>query len=73
MALIKCAECGKELSEKAVACPGCGAPSPVKSLVPAEPGTSSGAAGLALLAMVITGLGLAAWAIKFWIEARSGT
>jgi hypothetical protein len=26
MALIKCAECGKEVSEKALACPGCGAP-----------------------------------------------
>jgi hypothetical protein len=26
MALIKCAECGKEISDKAVACPNCGAP-----------------------------------------------
>lgn len=26
MALIKCAECGKEVSDKAEACPGCGAP-----------------------------------------------
>lgn len=26
MALIKCAECGKEISDQAVACPGCGAP-----------------------------------------------
>lgn len=26
MALIKCEECGREVSEKASACPGCGAP-----------------------------------------------
>lgn len=26
MALIKCGECGKELSDKAASCPGCGAP-----------------------------------------------
>ena len=26
MALIKCAECGREISDKATACPGCGAP-----------------------------------------------
>lgn len=26
MALVKCAECGKEISDKAAACPNCGAP-----------------------------------------------
>lgn len=26
MALIKCTECGREVSDKAVSCPGCGAP-----------------------------------------------
>ena len=26
MALIKCSECGREISDKAEACPGCGAP-----------------------------------------------
>ena len=26
MALIKCPECGKEISDKATACPNCGAP-----------------------------------------------
>lgn len=73
MALIKCTECGKDVSDKAAACPGCGAPLPVKSLVPDEPGTTSGASSLALLAMVIAGIGLVGWAVKFWIEARSGT
>ena len=28
MALIKCSECGKELSDQANACPACGGPSP---------------------------------------------
>lgn len=28
MALIKCAECGREVSDLAAACPGCGAPIP---------------------------------------------
>jgi hypothetical protein len=27
LALIKCSECAREISDKAVACPGCGAPS----------------------------------------------
>lgn len=26
MALTRCSECGREVSDKAVACPGCGAP-----------------------------------------------
>jgi hypothetical protein len=39
MALIKCAECGKEVSEKAAACPGCGAPiaaAPSPQTLPAQ-------------------------------------
>lgn len=31
MALIKCTECGRDLSDKAAACPGCGAPIPSSS------------------------------------------
>ncbi len=35
MALIKCQKCGKEISEQAAACPGCGHPiSPVKTAPP---------------------------------------
>ena len=29
MALIKCADCDKEISDQAGACPGCGAPTPL--------------------------------------------
>ena len=34
MALIKCSECGKDVSDKAAACPGCGNPIHSKSLKP---------------------------------------
>lgn len=34
MALIKCSKCGKEISDKAAACPGCGCPVEVVSEVP---------------------------------------
>lgn len=45
MALIKCTECGKEISDKATTCPNCGAPissenatsEPVMSPIPEEP------------------------------------
>lgn len=30
MALIKCPECGKEISDKAISCPNCGMPFPAK-------------------------------------------
>ena len=33
MALIKCYECSKEISDKAVNCPHCGAPKPEKSII----------------------------------------
>ena len=38
MALIKCDECGREISDRAAACPGCGAPiSPAGTVVAATP------------------------------------
>lgn len=40
MALINCSECGKEVSDKAAACPTCGAPivkSSMKDTVPKSP------------------------------------
>lgn len=39
MALIQCSECGREVSDKAAACPGCGAPiaAPAASPAPAAP------------------------------------
>lgn len=42
MALIQCPECGREISDKAAACPGCGAPTPTTAdgLPKAEPSPS---------------------------------
>ena len=48
MALIRCKECGKEVSRNAAACPNCGAPIKKK-------GTSLGAGCLTIL--ILTGLG----------------
>ena len=53
MAMIKCPECGKDISSKAVSCPGCGTPiSPRSSSQPFKsPGTA------AVLSFLIPGLG----------------
>jgi DNA-directed RNA polymerase subunit RPC12/RpoP len=37
MALIKCSECGKEVSDKATSCPNCGAPIAAKEAVTLDP------------------------------------
>ena len=37
MALISCSECGKEVSEKAISCPNCGAPVSGDSFVSLNP------------------------------------
>ncbi|MFZ6696827.1 zinc-ribbon domain-containing protein [Stenotrophomonas acidaminiphila] len=73
MALIKCTECGRELSDKAAACPGCGAPIPQPSLVPQKPGSSIGASWLTVIALASAGVVLAVWCIRFWLDARAGT
>ena len=36
MALIKCSECGRDVSDKATACPNCGAPVQVISNAPGQ-------------------------------------
>ena len=46
MALIKCSECGREISDKATACPGCGAPTaalPTAAATPADSGAAPAA------------------------------
>src|SRR4051812_25267797 len=37
MALIECSECGRQISDRAPACPGCGAPVAKASMPPAGP------------------------------------
>jgi hypothetical protein len=41
MALIKCEECGREVSDKAPACPGCGAPVNISETTATAPDTVS--------------------------------
>ena len=65
MAMINCGECGRSISDQAVACPGCGAPvlrSPTRTAVPVS--SSNGRqillAVLGLAAIGIVGLGILA-------------
>jgi TM2 domain-containing membrane protein YozV len=61
MALIKCSECNKEVSDKATSCPGCGAPiggiiaQHVPPIVVTSPKSRSMAA---VLALFLGGLGI---------------
>jgi len=82
MALIKCAECGKEVSDKAAACPGCGAPiaavsPPQVSLAPASHArvTRTGAKwegiGFVLIVIGIV-VGMAASPTLGWVAALAG-
>lgn len=70
MALISCPECGKEISDKAAACPGCGAPVKIIRTIPqtaSKPhswdktrfsfGVTSLVIGILLFIMVITSSG----------------
>src|SRR5687767_1178530 len=43
MALTKCSECGREVSDKATSCPGCGAP--ITPVIAASPGRTQEALG----------------------------
>lgn len=43
MSLVKCTECGREISDKATACPGCGAPTAALASAAASPAESAGA------------------------------
>lgn len=53
MALIKCTECGKEISDQAPSCPGCGAPTAKSASPPTkEKRKTSPVAWAALIAMI---------------------
>jgi predicted nuclease of predicted toxin-antitoxin system len=58
MALIKCRECGKEISSEAPACPNCGRPavnSPSTSPAASHSGKKKGSGCLSLIALVVVG------------------
>ncbi|WP_109790952.1 zinc ribbon domain-containing protein [Acidovorax sp. GW101-3H11] len=58
MALVKCFECGKEISDKASACPGCGAPVVLQKPIdePAASAKPSPSIGILLVAAVSVGM-----------------
>lgn len=62
MGLIKCADCGKKVSERATACPECGAP-----IVPAEVKKEKQEKKLGCLFVLLIMLGLTVW---FVIDAK---
>ena len=54
MALIKCPECGKEISDKASACPNCGYPINVSTPTPTTASTSNGSAQIRVVLKALT-------------------
>ena len=68
MALVHCRECGKQISDQAAACPGCGAPIKDRSSTASAPvvviAPKSRSAAV-LLAMLLGGLG----AHKFYLDS----
>lgn len=62
MALVKCSECGKEVSDKAGSCPGCGAPIALGAVTPPKKKTGcltwmvGGFLALIVIGMVMGGL-----------------
>lgn len=54
MALIHCSECGREISDQALSCPGCGALTKIQFLTESKPKETSPVMGI-----VAIGLGLA--------------
>jgi hypothetical protein len=56
VALIKCADCGKEVSIKAAACPGCGAPIAGTSSHPRVTRTGARWEGWGFILIIVGGL-----------------
>jgi len=62
MALIKCKECGREVSTEAANCPGCGAP--IK-MIPAKKAEPEKVSGLGLtVGVIVIGIAVFAWFSK---------
>jgi len=55
MALIKCAECQTEMSDKAAACPKCGAPKAIAAAAPAKSWSTGKVLVVGLLIIVVIG------------------
>ncbi len=70
MALVKCTECGREISDQALSCPGCGAPlsaATSREVAPATPPERAAAQGTgSTLGIAAVVLGLAAVAMPYF-------
>ena len=56
MALVKCPECGRDVSDQAAACPGCGYALRVQVVQPKDPGKPLALAGIAVFAVGVAWL-----------------
>ena len=67
MALIKCEECGKEISDRADACPHCGCP-----ISHVKPVTRNNFATACLFISHLLGFGYTLYCLIYWASANSG-
>ena len=67
MALIKCEECGKEISDRADACPHCGCP-----ISHVKPVTRNNFATACLFISHLLGFGYTLYCLIYWASASSG-
>lgn len=79
MALIKCEECGKEISDRAAACPNCGCPVECKKQIvekvarPNADKKRSTPATICLFISHLLGFAYSLYSIIYWSTATSGT
>ena len=79
MALIKCEECGKEISDRAVACPNCGCPVEHKKQIVKKTSHTNADGKRNMPAMVclfishLMGFAYSLYSIIYWSTATSGT
>lgn len=79
MALIKCEECGKEISDRAVACPNCGCPIEHKKQIVKKTSHTNADGKRNMPAMVclfishLMGFAYSLYSIIYWSTATSGT
>lgn len=73
MALVHCSECGKEVSDRASACPHCGNPTSGQKKPLGQRSFSTGAGCLILIAIFGTVIGLAGWCAESTSNTSSGS
>lgn len=72
MALVHCTECGREISDRATSCPGCGAPVPAAALSgadPPKPTVASPVMGIVAIVLGVAGVVMPYFAAVFLVPA----